>query len=51
MQSPIDCDEINFVMIDNVACGNELDYIGCCDAMGDAWYCLDGFTVYEVCGA
>ncbi|MFV8752644.1 hypothetical protein ACNOYE_19015 [Nannocystaceae bacterium ST9] len=46
-----DCSEFVFPMVEGAACGPELDYVGCCDANGDAWYCLEDFIEYEVCGA
>lgn len=51
MQNPAECDAFDFPMVSGAPCGPELNYVGCCDAMGDAWYCLEGFIKYEVCGA
>lgn len=51
MEHPISCEGIGFAMVPGTACNGKLDYVGCCDVNGDAWYCLEGFIEYEVCGA
>lgn len=51
MTFPMDCAVFEFPMINDTPCGSELTFVGCCDANGDAWYCDEGFVVYEVCSA
>jgi hypothetical protein len=50
MEHPISCEEIGFPMVPGSPCNGMLGYVGCCDAMGNAWYCLEGLLEYEVCG-
>jgi hypothetical protein len=50
MINPISCSEFEFPMVPGSACNGKLNVIGCCDEMGDAWYCINGFIEYEVCG-
>ncbi len=51
MTHPMDCAAFDFPPVEGAPCGAELNYIGCCDENGDAWYCYMGFIEYEVCGA
>jgi hypothetical protein len=49
MEHPINCADFGFPMVPGAPCNGQLNYVGCCDAMGDAWYCINDFIEYEIC--